>query len=399
MDVWTIIDGKKIDLSSFIDKHPGGRHFISMIHGRDATALFHSYHLNFRSAQKTLSKLPVIEEVEGEYPKFDLLHQLQEKVLARFRELRIKYRTPPVYKIAFHISLFLFSVFAFAFLGWFWMSILTGIMLALIGINVMHSASHGSLTPSGKLNHLFAHLMDLVGGSSWEWYYTHVCSHHVYTGDLDKDEDIKDVDPPIRMFRSLSPRKYQKWQHIYTPVLFSLFSLNIHLRTFFKPFRLYREFPTTTPSNKLVISILIRLFSLFILIVLPALNFGFGYAIGGWLVAILVSGYLFTFIFVINHNTYLIQFKERKENGCWATGQIEGSANFGTTSKLTTWFTGGLNYQIEHHLFPSVNDRFYPLIDDIVKKESASLGIDYTEYPSIFAAEKDFYKLIYALRK
>jgi linoleoyl-CoA desaturase len=67
----------------------------------------------------------------------------------------------------------------------------------------------------------------------------------------------------------------------------------------------------------------------------------------------------------------------------WAVHQLKTTANFATKSKFVSWFTGGLNFQIEHHLFPHISHIHYPAISEIVKDVCKEYNIHYIEYPKV----------------
>jgi linoleoyl-CoA desaturase len=77
--------------------------------------------------------------------------------------------------------------------------------------------------------------------------------------------------------------------------------------------------------------------------------------------------------------------------------QIQTTANFATRSRLVTWFCGGLNFQIEHHLFPKMSHIHYPEVSKIVKATCQEYGIKYIEFPRVTAAMRSHWKLLYDL--
>ena len=70
----------------------------------------------------------------------------------------------------------------------------------------------------------------------------------------------------------------------------------------------------------------------------------------------------------------------------WAIHQIKTTANFAFTNKIATWFLGGLNYQIEHHLFPRISHIHYPAISRIVQETCAQFGLNYLYFHTTRAA-------------
>ncbi|MBW3544503.1 MAG: fatty acid desaturase, partial [Bacteroidetes bacterium] len=70
----------------------------------------------------------------------------------------------------------------------------------------------------------------------------------------------------------------------------------------------------------------------------------------------------------------------------WAVHQISSTANFGTKSRALNWMLGGLNFQVEHHLFPRISHVHYPHINKIVRETCQEYGVVYHEFPSMFSA-------------
>ena len=83
----------------------------------------------------------------------------------------------------------------------------------------------------------------------------------------------------------------------------------------------------------------------------------------------------------------------RIENA-WAIHQVETTVDFARRSPFVTWYAGGLNYQIEHHLFPQICHLHYPAISTIVEETAAEFGVSYYAHPTMFAAVKSHYKLL-----
>jgi linoleoyl-CoA desaturase len=65
----------------------------------------------------------------------------------------------------------------------------------------------------------------------------------------------------------------------------------------------------------------------------------------------------------------------------WAIHQLKTTANFATGNRFISWWVGGLNYQIEHHLFPRISHIHYPAISAIIRNACAEFNIPYLEHP------------------
>ena len=76
----------------------------------------------------------------------------------------------------------------------------------------------------------------------------------------------------------------------------------------------------------------------------------------------------------------------------WAIHQIKTTANFAPNSAFITWFVGGLNYQIEHHLFPRISHIHYPELSKIVEAKCVEFGIQYNSMPTMGNAIASHYR-------
>jgi linoleoyl-CoA desaturase len=75
------------------------------------------------------------------------------------------------------------------------------------------------------------------------------------------------------------------------------------------------------------------------------------------------------------------------------------TVNFSRKSKFLTWYLGGLNFQVEHHLFPAICHIHYPAIAPIVKETAKEFGIPYLENPSFLIAVISHIKMLRAYGK
>ncbi len=118
----------------------------------------------------------------------------------------------------------------------------------------------------------------------------------------------------------------------------------------------------------------------------------------GWLVMNLVAGFILTVTFQLAHVVEGVSFPvptdEGKVENEWMIHQLKTTANFAKNSKLVTWFVGGLNFQIEHHLFPNICHVHYKKISDIVKATAEEYGIIYNDNKTYFGAVRSHYKML-----
>lgn len=273
---------------------------------------------------------------------------------------------------------------------------LIGLCFAGIGFNVMHDGSHGSYSSKAWVNSLMANSLNLLGGNAIYWVEKHVVSHHSFTNIDGADEDI-DVYPFLRMNSEQKRYWFHKYQHIYSVFLYTLtyfswifiqdftkyYSGKVARREMKHKFNFFNHFEFW--ASKLVY--------LTIFLGIPIYFYGVGAAILGYVVMCLITGFTITIVFQLAHVVEGMDFVAHNDNGItiekdWAAHQISTTSNFATKSKVWAWLLGGLNFQVEHHLFPKISHVHYPKLNEIVKRTCSDFNIRYQEYPSMFRAIK-----------
>lgn len=261
-----------------------------------------------------------------------------------------------------------------------------GGVIAGIGFNVMHDGAHGSFSKYKWVNHLAAFSLNILGGSSFMWNMKHNIIHHAYTNIDGVDDDI-DIQPWLRM--SLEQKKYpmHKYQHMYFWFLYSmLYILWIFVLDYQKYFK-RRIGPMPLKKMSLYDHFVFWSFKFlhyFMFIGLPIYLVGFLPWLTGFLICTLVAGFVISIVFQLAHTVEHTEFPVAGSNSKmpdeWAVHQIKTTANFATRNKLISWLIGGLNFQIEHHLFPKISHVHYPAISQIIRQACQEYGIQYIEY-------------------
>jgi linoleoyl-CoA desaturase len=128
-----------------------------------------------------------------------------------------------------------------------------------------------------------------------------------------------------------------------------------------------------------------------IYILIPILAVGFVPFIIGFATTSFVCGLFISVVFQMAHMVEATQFPEPNESSNkiereWAIHQVETTANFATRSKIVSWLLGGLNFQVEHHLFPRISHVHYPKINILVKETCAEYNVNYSEYATVAKA-------------
>ncbi|MFB6307532.1 MAG: fatty acid desaturase, partial [Flavobacteriales bacterium] len=121
----------------------------------------------------------------------------------------------------------------------------------------------------------------------------------------------------------------------------------------------------------------------------------------GFVAMHLITGLILSFIFQTAHVINETDFYTVEEDGSvennWAVHQMKTTANFANNNKLLSWYVGGLNFQIEHHLFPHICHVHYKAISDIVKRTAKEFNVPYYEHKTFFGALKSHFSLVYQL--
>ncbi len=271
--------------------------------------------------------------------------------------------------------------------------VLFGITQAAIGFNIMHDANHGSFSTRKWVNYLMGLTGNALGVNSWFWKQKHNVIHHTYTNVDGVDDDII-KSPFLRMCESQPRWKLHKFQFLYSLPLYGFTTL---MWIFFDDFEKYfRKEIQGTELKKMELrehfvfwasKILYVLF--FVLI--PMYIIGIVPFIIGFLIIHFSMGISLAIVFQLAHVVEKTHFEDAnhqaiKINDEWAVHQIRTTADFATHNKVIGWFTGGLNFQVEHHLFPHISHVHYPVIHNIVKDACKENSIRFNQYPSMMSA-------------
>jgi linoleoyl-CoA desaturase len=279
-----------------------------------------------------------------------------------------------------------------------WLSIilcvLLGIVLAGIGFNVMHEGAHGSYSPKQWINEIMALSLNAMGGNSFLWKEKHNVNHHSYTNVEGHDEDI-DIRPWFRTNVNQPKRWFHRYQYIYWALLYGFtYLIWVYSLDFKKYFTGKITKDTRMKKMKLkdhFIFWISKLTYFFIFLVIPLICLGFVKTLVGYLITSFVCGWVISVVFQLAHLVEDAAFPvpaeiTKKIDHEWTIHQIVTTANFSTKSKFVSWFVGGLNFQIEHHLFPRTNHVHYPSISKLVKEVCEEYNIRYMEFPTVLSA-------------
>ena len=272
-------------------------------------------------------------------------------------------------------------------------SILLGCLVSAIGFNIMHDGAHGSFSKYKWVNHLAAFSLNILGGNSFMWNMKHNVIHHAYTNVDGIDDDI-DIQPWMRMSKTQKRYPLHKYQHLYFWFFYSLLYIFwiflLDYQKYFKSRVGAMQLKKMTLADHIIFWGF-KVVHAFLFIGLPIYMVGFGHWLVGFVVFTCVAGFVLSLVFQLAHTVEHTAFpvangETGKLEDEWAVHQIKTTANFATRNKVVSWLVGGLNFQIEHHLFPKISHIHYPAISKIIRQACQEYGLVYIEYPRVHLA-------------
>lgn len=285
---------------------------------------------------------------------------------------------------------------------------LMGFFAACIGFNVGHDAIHGTISKDNRVNKFFTLFFDLQGANSWVWNIGHNIVHHTHTNIDGADEDL-DAGMVVRLSPASEWRPHHRFQHIYAFALYSLASINWVFVKDYKKF--YQQYIGSYKMPKPPIKEVYRLYGfkafyylMFLVVPIIAIDsVAWYWVIAGFFISHLVEGLTLALVFQLAHTVEMASFPEPDENGAfensWAVHQMNTTANFACDSKAAAFFLGGLNFQVEHHLFASISHVHYPLIRTVVKQTAEDFGIPYLEQDTFAGAMASHFRFLKEMGK
>ena len=271
--------------------------------------------------------------------------------------------------------------------------VIAGFGIAGVGMSVMHDGSHGAYSKRQWVNNLFGGTNYLLGSNELNWKLQHNVLHHSYTNISGMDEDI-DEKGIIRLSENTPLRKYHKYQHIYAFFLYGLMTLAMLIKDFSK-LREYDKKGLLEGQDKTLKSEFLKMLlrkTAYLLVVfgLPLwlTDYTWYQVLAGFLLSHWVASIILSFVFQMAH---VVEGPEQNEmtnliHNDWHVHQLRTTADFARKNKILSWYVGGLNFQVEHHLFPSICHIHYPKIAPIVEATAKEYGIPYHVNKSFVSA-------------
>jgi linoleoyl-CoA desaturase len=271
--------------------------------------------------------------------------------------------------------------------------------MAAVGFGIQHDGGHNAYSRKNWINKLAASTLDLIGASSYLWYWKHAIFHHSYTNIQNHDPDI-DLGSAGRFSPHAKKFWFQRWQHIYLWPLYGLMSSRWHIIGDFKDVVNGTIPPHRVPRPKgwaLIVFIAGKVISFSMAFAIPLFFHSWWVVLLFYLLVTGVLGIVLSLVFQLAHCVEEADFPlpsegtQRMEQS-WAVHQMETTVNFARESKILCWYLGGLNFQIEHHIFPHVCHIHYPAISRIVESTCREFGVRYSVHPTFWAGMKSHYR-------
>jgi linoleoyl-CoA desaturase len=271
---------------------------------------------------------------------------------------------------------------------------------AAVSFNVMHDAAHGAASAARPVNRTLAMTLDLLGGSSYVWHWKHNVLHHTFPNVEGVDTDI-DLWPFARTSVAQPAYWIHRYQHVYMWALYGLvpFEWYVADARFLLTGRLHgHRFPR--PQGRALLTIFAgKLVYVCWALAIPMAYHSAAAVFLVWLLCLYCLGLILAITFQLAHCVQGTAFtgagdgtsSRRTLDSDWFMHQLRTTANFASGNRVLTWYLGGLNHQIEHHLFPSVCHVHYPMLAPWVQQTCARFGVPYVAHRTLADAVASHY--------
>jgi fatty acid desaturase len=404
--MWNIYN-KRYDLTPFLYQHPGGSDILIKTKGeKDITVLFETYHAfsNKKGIKQSLQKYELTNDNDkkGEiiYKAYDFTNYDQlcfeiKKIYKTRNSIKSTWFSCSLNSLLFLLYVFYFHCAVISHYHVFFKCIyafVAGGFYISLGFTVMHDASHYAVSVNPNINLFLTKLWN--GWGLWNanmWFFHHVLNHHSFTGQENQDPDLYHYRPFARKVKTD----------------YKIYSFFLSVQDKLLPFILF-VFPGQYIGQSIsyvISSFKQRLFKIdipkiafydIIDLLLGFTHILFLYYGGFWpcLCYALSLNFWYAINIIPDHDTYETSIDNHYIGKDWCKMQICNSGNFLNNSLLWTYLFGGINYQIEHHLFPNMSYIHYPTISPIVKKYCKENNIPYVHHETVYDAYLSFIKML-----
>lgn len=280
-----------------------------------------------------------------------------------------------------------------------------GLGIAGIGLSIMHDANHGAYSKNENVNYIIGRIVNLVGGYAPTWKIQHNVLHHTYTNIHGYDEDVSPAVPLLRFSPADKFIPIHRFQFIYAWFFYSLMTVMWMTTKDFQQLFRYKKMgltKTESPSfGKLVFELVTSklIFYVYVIIIpMLVLDIPWWGTLAFVFMMQLIAGFILAIVFqpahVVPENEFPIPSKDLTIDNNWAIHQLETTSNYAPKSSVLYWLVGGLNYQVEHHLFPNICHVHYKKLSKIVKATAEEFELPYHSEPTFFSALRSHGKML-----
>jgi len=265
-------------------------------------------------------------------------------------------------------------------------SLSLGVASSGIGFMIMHDANHDAFARRRSVNRVMSLSLDLIGGSSYVWSAKHL-AHHTYPNVTDHDPDI-DALPFGRFDPAQDRRPWHRFQHLYLWLFYMVVTMRWQFITDFTFLRAGKAGRTKLrpPSGAALASLVAgKLVFVTWAIAVPLLLHPLLPVAGVFLLTSAVASLTLTTVFQLSHCVAEAEFVDPMTDDrirTWQVHQVESTVDFAHRNRLLSMYVGGLNHQIEHHLYSRLPHTLYGRIAVIVEQEAGRHGIAYLHHPT-----------------
>jgi fatty acid desaturase len=406
------IDGVAYDFSPFARKHPGGMYALMLGKGQECRPLIESYHFPKLPSQALFDQYKLPKEQQPDPSKFKTFEPAQKftydkdgfyntvknDVRKYFTDRKMSHKAPWSHVVMFVVNVVLMFYFLKVYLQEqsYLFSVLHGIMRAVLVVQTTHSASHFSFSHWPMVNRWCYRVGTMLIGlwSPKTWDFQHVLAHHIYTNEWPYDSDS--AFPLKSILYNQRRLWFHKYQHLYMWLVYAFTIPMVMINSIREQWRgrqVTFKMRYYVPGAKIeawgcsIVSVIYVLMPFFCLPFWTALKLG--------ILSNVVSSLYFSMQFVVNHEVEsIIDASPPPKSIDWGSYQVAGSLTFAPDSRFSLEASGGLNTQVEHHLFPGVHYSHYKAISGIVRRVAKDFGLKYQYAPTLFDAVAAHYNLL-----
>ncbi len=272
------------------------------------------------------------------------------------------------------------------------LAISLGLAMAACGFSIQHDGGHQAYSERRWMNQLAALTLDLLGGSSYVWARKHNVIHHSYSNVTGHDNDIN-----LGFFGRISPHQkrlgFHRLQHLYLWVLYGFLPIKWQLYDDFRDVitgRIGGHRFARPKGWDLTIFLGGKLVFCALAFAIPLLLHPLWAVLLCYLAASFAQGLALSIVFQLAHCVEDAAFpmpaaETGRMTDSWAVHQVQTTVNYARGNRLLSWYVGGLNYQIEHHLFPRICHLHYAAISPLVEQTCREFGVRYVAHATFWS--------------